>query len=456
MNVILVSLDTTRAQSLSCYGYSRQTSPNLDRIAESGTLFETCISPHIPTHPAHTTLFTGKDVFAHQIITQGGRMNLDENIPTLAQIMQKRGYFTAAADNLGRWFSRGFDMYEGYSWTMKYKNARKAEAVNKTAFKVLDAARSQEKPFFAFLHYWDPHTPYLPPEPWERMFYDGDECDPNNRSMDDVYNCEPFKYYFLNWMFKPDENDPEDRSKARIWTDRNYVNALYDAEIAYMDWAVQQVWTYLDETGLTENTLLVVTADHGEELDEHRLWYDHHGMYETNLWVPLIFRHPEAVPSGNRLSGLVTLKDAAPTILDYCGLSEAAEEAQMEGTSLKPLIENESHDGANDGIYITENAWMRKRGWRTARWKFIEETGHTPEVYNLSGNELYDLDADPGETRNLIETHPEIAAGLQAEMRAFVQSRLDATGLPDPTEEQGITLRRIGNLETAVPRDQIL
>ena len=92
----------------------------------------------------------------------------------------------------------------------------------------------------------------------------------------------------MNWMFKPDENDPEDRSKARLWTDRDYVNALYDAEIAYMDDTMGQLWAYLDETGLTDNTLLVVTADHGEELDEHKLWYDHHGMYETNIWVPLI------------------------------------------------------------------------------------------------------------------------------------------------------------------------
>ncbi len=456
MNVILISLDTTRAQSLSCYGYERLTSPYLDRIAEGGTLFETCVSPHIPTHPAHTTLFTGKDVFTHQIITQGGKKNLDENIPTLAQIMQRHGYFTVAADNLGRWFSRGFDLYEGYSWTMKYKGARKAEAVNKTAFKVLDAARGQDKPFFAFLHYWDPHTPYLPPEPWERMFYSGDECDPNNRSMDEVYDCEPFKYYFMNWMFKPDEDDPEDRSKARLWTDRDYVNALYDAEIAYMDHTMQQLWTYLDDAGLTENTLLVVTADHGEELDEHKLWYDHHGMYETNIWVPLIFRHPGSVPSGARLNGLVTLKDAAPTILGFCGLENAAADAQMEGGSLKQIIQNGSHEGAHEGVYITENAWMRKRGWRTDRWKFIEETGHTPEVYNLSENELYDLEADPGELNNLINERPEIATQLLAEMREFIDQRLCETGLPDPTEEQEITLRRIGSLETAVPRNQIL
>ena len=296
----------------------------------------------------------------------------------------------------------------------------------------------------------------MPPEPWERLFYHGDECDPANRSMDDVYDCEPFKYYFLNWMYRPDAADPDDKSKAAIWTDRQYVNALYDAEIAYMDHSLQQLWTYLETTGLIDDTLLVITADHGEELDEHELWYDHHGLYETNTWVPLIFHHPDEVPAGQRLNGLVTLKNIAPTILDYCGLSHVAVNARMEGDSLAPLIENCSHAGAHDGVYLTENAWMRKRGWRTSRYKLLVETGHTPEVYNLGEDELYDLTLDPGEQHNIIADKPEIAAILRADMEAFLAKRLAETGLPDPTEEQDITLRRIGKLETAVPRDQVL
>jgi arylsulfatase A-like enzyme len=456
MNVILLSLDTTRAQSLSCYGHVHLTSPYLDTLAAEGTLFETCLSPHIPTHPGHTTLFTGKDVLSHQIVTQGGPKEPPEGTKMLAELLRENGYFTVAADNLGRWFARGFDMYEGYSWTMKYKSARKAEAVNRTSFRVLDAARSQEKPFFAFLHYWDPHTPYLPPEPWERMFYAGDECDPENRSMDAVYDCEPFQYYFLNWMFRPHPEEPDNREKARVWTDRAYVNALYDAEIAYMDHSLQQVWHYLAHHGLFDDTLVVVTADHGEELDEHALWYDHHGLYETNLHVPLVFVHPWQVPSEQRLNGLVTLTDVAPTVLDYCGLTQAAADAQMEGRSLRPLIENGSHAGVYDGVYLTENAWMRKRGWRTPRWKLIVETGHTPAVYNKTTDELYDLVNDPEETANLLDQRPDVAQQLRAEMEAFVAKRLRETDLPDPTEEQDITLRRIGRLETAVPRNQVL
>ena len=110
-------------------------------------------------------MFTGKDVLTHQIITQGGRLNLSENIKTIPELLSKAGYFTVAADNLGRWFQRGFpeNQYQGYQWETRYRNARKAEAVNQTAIEVLELAQSQDKPWFAFLHYWDPHTPYLPP-----------------------------------------------------------------------------------------------------------------------------------------------------------------------------------------------------------------------------------------------------------------------------------------------------
>jgi len=127
----------------------------------------------------------------------------------------------------------------------------------------------------------------------------------------------------------------------------------------------------------------------------------------------------------------------------------------MDGASLRDLIDHGSHAGARDGVYLTENAWMRKRGWRTPRWKLIVETGHTPEVYGRSDDELYDLVTDPGEQDNVIETHPDVAEGLRADMQAHLSTRLSETGLPDPTEEQDITLRHIGSLETAVPKDQV-
>src|SRR5262245_20124101 len=117
MNIVLISIDTLRADHLSCYGYPRLTSPHLDRIAAEGARFTECFSTWIPTHPAHTTMLTGQDLIRHQIVAQGGKAQLNPDIPTLAELLAGEGYFTAAADNLGRWFSRGFDRYESYRWS---------------------------------------------------------------------------------------------------------------------------------------------------------------------------------------------------------------------------------------------------------------------------------------------------------------------------------------------------
>lgn len=452
-NIILFSLDTLRASSMSCYGHSNLTTPHIDALASNATLFESCISPHIPTHPAHTTMFTGKDVLTHQIITQGGQLHLSESIKTLPELLNEAGYFTVAADNLGRWFQRGFpdNQYRGYSWETRYNNARKAEAVNKTAIELLELAQSQDQPWFAFLHYWDPHTPYLPPTPFERMFYSGDECDPNNRSMDAVYACEPFTDYFRQWMCKPDPNDPDNIQKKQLWTDRKYVNAQYDASIAYMDASLAQLFQYLSDCGLTDETLLVITADHGEELDEHQLWYDHHGLYQTNCHIPLILHCPEIIPKGQRLEGIVTLKDIAPTILDYAAKASLSERENMEGTSLRTLVENGDNNGSCDAIYLTECGWMKKRGWQTRKWKLIVETGGTPAVYNTPDIELYDLEEDPDEIYNLAEEADDIVHQLKNDMDNFLTKRLAETGLPDPTEEQDITMRKIGDKTKAVP-----
>ena len=452
-NIILFSLDTLRASSMSCYGHKHLTTPHLDTLASNATLFESCISPHIPTHPAHTTMFTGKDVLTHHIITQGGRIDLAENIKTLPELLSEVGYFTVAADNLGRWFQRGFpdNQYRGYSWESRYQNARKAEAVNRTAIELLELVQSQDKPWFAFLHYWDPHTPYLPPLPFERMFYSGDECDPTNRSMDDVYACEPFTDYFRQWMCKPDPDDPDNIEKKRLWTDRRYVNSQYDASIAYMDASLAQLFQYLHDCDLMNETLLVITADHGEELDEHELWYDHHGLYQTNCHIPLILHCPNIIPKGQRLEGIVSLKDIAPTILDYASQNTLAEREKMEGTSLRSLVDNGSNDGSCDAIYLTECGWMKKRGWQTRKWKLIVETGGTPAVYNKPDVELYDLEDDPDEIYNLAEEAEDVVLKLKNDMDEFLKRRLSETGLSDPTVEQEITMRKIGDNTKAVP-----
>lgn len=438
MNVLLISLDTLRADHLSCYGYPRLTSPHIDRLAAGGSLFRTCVAPHIPTHPGHTTAFTGQDVFAHQVVSHGGQLELDPGVPLLAERLRAAGYFTGAADNLGRWFSRGFDLYEGYRWESDPKGRwRKGEAVNAAAERVLAQAAAQDKPFFCFLHYWDVHTPYLPPDPFWGMFYDGDAHDSRNHSMDALWAFEPFRWYFHEWM--PGV------------TDIAFPMAQYDAELAYMDTCLGHLFHVLHARGLDRDTLVVLFADHGEELDEHAMWFDHHGLYETNVHVPLIFWAPGRVPA-RTWHGPVSHYDIVPTVLEAAGLEAAG--LGLAGQSLWPTMRGGPDAGTWDGLYLTECSWMRKHAWRTREWKLIRAL--EPDFHHCPSVELYHLVSDPREQRNLAAERPDVVAELQRALDAHVAARVQATGRPAPIMVQGVTMRRIGNVQMAVPANMKL
>ncbi|MBI3971079.1 MAG: sulfatase-like hydrolase/transferase, partial [Chloroflexi bacterium] len=283
-----------------------------------------------------------------------------------------------------------------------------------------------------------------PPAPFSRMFYAGDEKDPNNRSMDPVFAFESFALYFQQWMGGV--------------TDIRFPCAQYDAEIAYGDTALAHVFNRLDELGLSDSTLVIVTSDHGEELDEHGCWFDHHGLYETNVHVPLLMRLPGTIPAGRRLSGFATLMDIAPTILEATGAGRLAEAERMEGQSLWPLVTGGTGETrrrvARDELYFTECTWMRKRAWRTPEWKLIQAL--EPDFHNMPPLELYNMIGDPEETNNVADARPDVVQDLLERMERHAATRLAQTALPDPLQTQSITLRKIGELKTAVPENQKL
>jgi len=367
------------------------------------------------------------------VIAQGAKTGIREGVPLVAELLHKAGYFTAAADNLGRWFSRGFDEYEGYSWEMpKLGPWRKAEAVNTTALGLVDRLAAQSRPFFGFIHYWDAHTPYLPPAPFDRMFYSGDERDPENASMDPVWDYDAFKYYFAEWL--PGVTDVE------------YVRAQYDASIAYLDHCLGTLLSRLEERGLLESTTVIITADHGEEMDEHGCWFDHHGLYDTNIHIPLIMSIPGMSRPGIRVPGFVRTLDITPTILDLAGLDAP----QVQGTSVLPMLAPHFAPvgGTCDELYLTECTWMRKRALRTRRFKYIMAL--EPDLHGKPEEELYDLLLDPGETVNLAEEQPERCAELRARLIEWSEKRADEAGQADPLETNSISLRQIGNPETPI------
>lgn len=426
MNIVLIALDTQRADHLGCYGYARRTSPFLDGIARRGVLYEQCFAPNVPTHPSFTTMLTGTEAITHDIVNIGGGVPIAPGVRLLPEMLREQGYRTVAVDSMGRHFERGFDIYQSYEWDRSDPTVlRKAETVNERALPLIETLNAEGNPYFLFLHYWDPHTPYLPPPAYRRRFYprDADPYDRANHSMDEAWSWEPFKWYFHSWM--PGVTDAE------------YVINLYDGETAYMDHHLRRIFKAL--APVRHETLVIVTADHGEILNEQLGYFDHHGLYDGNVRVPLILYWPGTLPGGRRVPGFVQNLDIAPTILELAGVTTRQ---TMEGLSLLPTAMG-LRDSNYAEIYFSEATWEVKRAIRTARWKFIDSIEQ--DRHGRPMQELFDLDADPNEQRNVIDAHPDVHRDLQDRLHAWVQRRLAETGRTvDPLRVQGSCATSIG------------
>ena len=420
-NIILMGVDSLLATHMSCYGYDRQTTPHIDKFAESSTLFEKTYSAHIPTTSAYASMLTGMDTFGTQVVALRHKGPLREEVKTLPEILKEFGYDTTCV-GFGGPSARGFDTYFDYSNWGPDETGRspKAENLNKTTLPELNRLidQSDEKPFFLFLRHMDPHSPYLPPAPYERMFYHGDECDPKNKSMEPVMTFKPFCDYFASWM-------PEGI------TDKDYVIAQYDGAIAYMDACIQTLFNALETRGVMDETIVIINGDHGETLYDHECWFDHHGLYDVTLHVPLIIRYPGRVPAGKRVSGYNQHKDLVPTILE---LADIESDIAFDGDSLTPLISGETASYDSE-FYITECTWMRKHGWRTPEWKLI--VALEPDFHYKPPVELYNLINDPDENENLVDKHPDIVNLLETRMKNWILKREKETGLSNPIMNQG-------------------
>jgi arylsulfatase A-like enzyme len=420
-NIVLLAVDSLLADHMSCYGYNRNTTPHIDKFAESGTLFERTYSAHIPTTSAYASMLTGRDCFGTQVVALRHQGGLRKDIKTLPEILKKEGYNTTCVGFSGNPSSRGFDTYLDYpSWgSWNEGRSPKAQNLNEVAIPELDRLSKKNDPFFLFLRHMDPHAPYLPPEPYERMFYHGDECDLKNKSMKPVKDFKPFSDFFASWM-------------PPGITDKDYVIAQYDGAVAYMDACIQSIFNALEAKGIMDETIIILNGDHGETLYDHECWFDHHGIYDVTLHVPLIIRYPGAVPAGSRVAGFNQHKDLVPTILELAGL--AKKRNPYDGQSLMPMARGEvpSHESE---FYITECTWMRKHGWRTPEWKLI--VALEPDFHFKPTVELYNLVTDPGEDNNVAAENPDIVRALKKRMNEWVKKRVEETGKRNPMLTQG-------------------
>lgn len=433
-NILLITIDALRADHLGCYGCEHPTSPNIDKLAKEGALLERIFCPGIPTHPSYTTLYTGQHPITHGIVAHGGRAQLDPDAPFLPEILLTEGYTTCAVDNLQRsriWFGRGYEYYIDPSVRHALDLAVTCEEINARTIPWLRAHANER--FFLFLHYWDPHYPLAAPSRYRDLFYQGNPTDPNNHSLD-AWRQHPLGAVALETWLRTDNE--------RI-TDAKYIVALYDQEIRYLDEQIGNLLATLDELKLAEHTLVMIVADHGESMTEHGIFFDHHGLYDCTIRVPLIVRWPRRILENLRLPNMLQVSDIAPTLLEAVGLPIPD---QMEGRSFWELLTGKQQVGGYERVISAECSWQAKWSLRNDHYKFI--LAREPDYYGTPLRELYDLKADPREERNIVEGKPEIARELEAELEGWIADRLKALGRhEDPLREEGISMKWCWDME---------
>ena len=404
-NVVLITIDTLRADRVGCYGYNKARTLNLDGLARQGVFFRTVVAPVPLTLPSHCSILTGTFPPDH-----GVRDNVGYTLPpdrtTLAEIMRSRGYSTAAfvgayVLDRKRGLDRGFDTYSspfrekrptgGPTVVKQSTLERKAEEVVADAVEWLN--KLGREPFFMWVHLYDPHDPYEPPARFRTLLHDP-----------------------------------------------------YDGEVAYADFALGRLLDLLKTRGSTDRTLIVATSDHGESFGEHGEFTHGYFVYDTTLLVPLIIKVPLGRTVAPRsIETPVRSIDIAPTILQFAGIPVPP---TMQGNSLLSLIQGKRDDARptdayGETYYPNQFGWSALRCLRQRRFKYID----APDA------ELYDLRADPSEVHNLVKTNRALANELKSELEA-----LEARSAPKEQVQQkpaspvdAELLRSVGYVATSTP-----
>ncbi|MEA3337605.1 MAG: sulfatase [Chloroflexota bacterium] len=427
-NVLLITVDTLRADHLGSYGYQRPTSPEMDAIAADGTLFEQFFCSAIPTQPSYTTLYTGQHPITHGVVGQGGDAVLSSTTPVLPELFLKAGYTTSAFDTLMRdriWFGRGYEYYIDPSLRRVLRLGVTCDELNQRAIPWMQA--HAEEPFFMFMHYWDPHAPYVPPERYRNLFYSGNPVDPDNSALDSWWEHPLGILARETWL----------RTADGPVTDPEFVVSLYDQEIRHIDDGIGALVDALDSSGLAENTLVMILGDHGESMTEHGIFFEHHGLYDCVLRVPVIVRWPGKIPAGTRLQGMYQMHDIAPTLLDAVGLPVAR---NMDGISFWDELTGQALDTGREEVFSLESTMQAKWCLRTSEHKLI--VSREPDSYGNPEKELYDLVADPQELNNIYQERPDVATVLEDRLEGWIKERLDEMGeTEDPVSKQGVSLK---------------
>lgn len=383
-NVVLVSLDTVRADHLPFHGYARDTMPALSAFAKRGAVFESAFAQAPSTVPTHASIFTGRFPFQHR--TYGFPQSLPESERTLAEFLRERGYRTFAIASSVRFienagFAQGFDFYQSLHDLEKVD--RSAEV---TRMAVAQAAQDPDRPFFAFLHYFDAHTPYAPPPRYRTRWHPG--------------RPDPAPEQTTEWLRA--HRHPKHRIDADSLA---YLVALYDASLRYLDDAVSELLSGIGETSNGRPTLWVITSDHGEEFKDHGGFLHSKSLFQELLHVPLLIVYADAIAPGTRIAQSAQSVDLFPTIAELA-VGEIPE--RLAGVSRAASLRGDTPAAVSDetpsDVVVLER--VRHLGvvatLPEGRFKWFE-----------SPRSLYALDRDPGEQENLADRMPKIADALE-------------------------------------------
>ena len=401
-HIVLISMDTTRADYLSCYGYKHKTTPNIDAVADEAVRFEQVIAPIPLTLPSHSTMMTGTIPPTHGIHDNLNYTLGDSNL-TLAEMLQAKGYTTGGIistyvleDTFG--LDQGFDTYDDeFDETLSDAAGaqRRGGEVSEHAIKWLD--ENQDEDFFLFLHYYDPHSPYNPPDAYKGLFV----------------------------------------SKASTGNMDEKVKLSYAEEIAYTDHCIGQVVEKLKSLGLYDSTLLIITGDHGEAFKEHREMGHGYFIYQPSIHVPLIVKLP-GQPTAQTVSGVAGLVDLTPTI---CSLLDIETPEHIQGRDLSGDLFNEPSE--NDGHYIYSESLLATKYKATP---LLAVTGNRFKYIQTARPELYDLIEDPIESRNLVDEQPQRARILQDVLGVMLEESLVADTSDSKLELDDESLKKLESL----------
>jgi arylsulfatase A-like enzyme len=447
-NVVLVTLDTVRADAFGALGAGDDQTRHFDGLARDGVLFTQAMAAIPVTGPSHLTIMSGEGPWQHGNLLNG--LPLPDDLPLLAERLRAEGWQTGGFvsayvldGDLG--FARGFQVYDDdFGWLQGWEPTLPGRLVSAVGRKLAPDAVLERRgerttdsalswlarvdgPFFLWVHLFDAHGPYTPPPPWDTAYYSGDPRDPATTSMPPVSELAAYMVPSLAGI-----------------TDVEWVRAQYKGEVSYVDAQLGRLLEALDTQGLTDTTLVVVAGDHGEALGEHGQWFDHgDDLYEPAMHVPLAMRMPGRLPAGVRVDPPVELTDIEPTVLRLLGLDD---EAPHDGRSLLGQIAAAPVRAPDTRVFARGLTFDRpfnlseRAAGRIERpkWRLVALRGDDSRFVHHEADTLpdsyFDLRADPQELSSVVP-EPELLGLLQGEAGRLL-SAMD----PDAVDRSGTEL----------------